>query len=71
MSASTKSPKVEAQELFLGRGPVVGVGVSDEKGEELVFLLEKQSPGLEREISSWAKRLNLVVSFLIAKPKAG
>jgi len=70
MATKTKSARDEAEELFLGRGPVVGVGVGDEEGQNLVFLLEKKSLQVENEISAWAKRLHLVVSFLVAKPRA-
>ena len=69
MTARTKSARAEAQELFLGRGPVVGVGVKDEEGKELVFLLEEKSPGLEREISAWAARSHVGVSFLVSNPR--
>jgi len=68
MSTSTKSARSEAQELFLGRGPVIGVGVRDEEGKELVFLLERKSPRLEHEISEWAARSRVGVSFLVSNP---
>ena len=64
MTQTIETVRVAAQRKFLGRGPVVGVGVA-QTGKQLVVMLEQNSPTLEREICSWADRLHVPVTFVV------
>ncbi len=77
MSASLEGLRKQAKKEFLGRGSVVGVGLTKEADDELVFLLEKESPGTQTDILNWASQHDVRVKFLFtgrvtavrAKPK--
>ncbi len=65
MSTLMENLKEQAKKEFLGRGTVVGVGVTDEGGEKLVFLLEQESPRTRRHILNWARQHSVKVLFLV------
>jgi hypothetical protein len=64
MPQNIEAARVEAQRMFLGRGPVVGVGVG-RAGKQLVVMLEENSPILEHEICLWADQLHVPVTFVV------
>lgn len=64
MARNIEAVRVEAQRRFLGRGPVVGVGVG-RTGKQLVVMLEENSPTLEHEICLWADRFHVPVRFVV------
>ncbi len=57
--------KDKARRLFLGK-EVVGVGILNQDNKELVFFLEHESDTLERQISDWARKENIVARFMIS-----
>jgi hypothetical protein len=56
----------EATELFVGRGRVIGVGLSNENLHTVTVFLEQRDPVQEREIRGWAKKYRLGVDFVLA-----
>ena len=56
----------EAETLFLGSGPVVGVGIGKSKARpELVFLLESESKDSMQSVSSWATKNGVAIRFVV------
>jgi hypothetical protein len=53
---------------FLGRGPIVGVGISANSAEGLIFFLEAESVATERTVQDWAQEHNVRVEFLVSGP---
>ena len=54
-----------AEKRFLGRCGVVGVGVTQNKEDELVFFLERDSTKAQKEILHWAFQHRVAVRFLV------
>ena len=59
----------QAQQEFLGRGPVIGVGIAGEEGDKLLFLLRDNSPAAKDEILAWAEERRVEVTFQVADPR--
>jgi hypothetical protein len=55
----------EAKRRFLGRGAVVGVGVTDGREKALVFLLRKDSASTRNRVLNWARRRGARVRFIV------
>jgi hypothetical protein len=53
----------QARREFVGKGDVVGVGVSSE--QKLMFLLKQESPESKTMIEQWAKQRQLNIEFLV------
>jgi hypothetical protein len=66
MSPSMKAVRERAQELFLGHGHVIGVGISDERNRRLVFLLDEESTSSKREYELWAAEFGVQIEFYLA-----
>jgi len=60
-----ESVKRLAERKFLGRLHVVGIGITDEEGYGLVFLLENASKQSQAEISNWASRIGIPVEIQV------
>lgn len=54
----------QAKQEFLGRDPVVGVGIVEDHGLKIAFLLERVSFEIENAIRRWAAQRD--VAFEIA-----
>ncbi len=65
MANPIESLKKEAKTAFVGRGPVLGVGITEDTDERLVFLLREASPSAEQEITSWAEEHSVGVEFMV------
>lgn len=65
MSDHIEILKKEAKTAFVGRGPVLGVGITEDAGGELIFLLREPSPSAEQEINDWAIDHSVRVQFLV------
>jgi hypothetical protein len=65
MSNPIETLQEQAKHAFVGRGPVLGVGVTEDAGDRLIFLLRENSPSAEREIASWACEHSVGVEFLV------
>lgn len=48
--------KRQARERFLGKTPVVGVGIQEGDAPRLVFFLERRSSAMERVLREWAEQ---------------
>jgi len=55
----------EAQEKFLARWPVIGIALGGKSGQELVFLLEQESPEVQAEILDWAQSARVAVRIVV------
>jgi hypothetical protein len=61
-----ESLKRKAERLFLGRTPVVGIGVAaGNRRPELVFLLQEESEATRKSVLRWAGRNGVGVRFVI------
>jgi hypothetical protein len=65
MADPIENLKKEAKTVFVGRGPVLGVGVTEDAGERLIFLLREASPSAEQEIKIWAEEHSVGVEFMV------
>lgn len=63
MSKSLATYRDQAQQAFLGKDSVLGVGIVLDSEEKLVFLLEQSSGEVEEEIRSWASRRSVPIVF--------
>jgi len=57
-----------ATRQFLGRGPIVGVGITANRSEGLIFFLEVESMATERAVRDWARKHDVHVEFLVSGP---
>src|SRR5262249_38304587 len=69
MAVSIESVREEAQKQFLGKGSVIGVGITGDDEHGLLFLLRENSQAAKTQILSWASNLHVTVSFRVAKPR--
>ena len=66
MSELIESLRRKAERLFLGRTPVVGIGVgSGNDRPELVVLLQEESEGTRKLVLRWAGRNGVSVRFVV------
>jgi hypothetical protein len=65
MADPIESLKKEAKTAFVGRGPVLGVGITEDAEERLIFLLREASPSAEQEITSWGLEHSVGVEFMV------
>jgi hypothetical protein len=68
MSIGIETHRRDAQRRFLGRWPVISIGIGGEGGQELVFLLEQHSATMQAEILEWAECINVVVQIDVSGP---
>ena len=52
-----------AQNRFLGRGGVIGVGLGGDDQSSLIVLLEREAPKTVRDVSAWASQIGAKVTF--------
>jgi len=60
-----ESLRREAENLFLAREPVIGIGIQFSKSAPIVFLLREHNPNLEAEITAWASKYSLDPAFQV------
>ena len=66
MPSRLEALQQEASHLFLGRGSVVGVGISEEADRgELMFLLSNDRNETRIQVSEWARQRQVDVEFLV------
>jgi hypothetical protein len=65
---SVETYRIAAERRFLRTPPVIGIGVIFEDVEKLVFLLEKHSPEVERQVSEWASKRSIPITFQVTGP---
>jgi hypothetical protein len=70
MQSTIQAARNQAQEEFLRRGLVIGVGITGAHEDELIFLLRENSQATKNEILTWAKNLHIHVNFILADPRA-
>ena len=68
MKRVTEDLRSEAQRLFLGRDPVIGVAVAGSSENALVFLLEEESADMERRIREWGRNRCVEVRIQLNGP---
>jgi hypothetical protein len=56
----------KAQEEFLGRMPVIGVGLAEKRGKRLAFVFANDSTKMKLEIRRWARRHHVGVDIHVA-----
>lgn len=54
-----------AQRLFLGRGPIVGIGVGGDGDSYLIFLMEEESAEYRQLVNDWSASIGVRASFRI------
>jgi hypothetical protein len=65
MDQRRESLRREAEDLFLAREPVIGVGIQSLDSAPIVFLLREHNPSLEAEITAWASGHSLNPAFQV------
>jgi hypothetical protein len=66
MTKSIKSLRREAETLFLGLEPIVGIAIGEnEEGPELVFLLKNESIKSMQSIHRWASKTKVPFRFVV------
>lgn len=68
MKRVTEDLRSEAQRLFLGCDPVVGVAIAGLSENALVFMLEEESAEMERRIREWGRNHCVEVRIQLSGP---
>ena len=66
MVRADETTVAKAQERFLGRKPVIGVGIAEKKGLRLSFLFARDSRKMKSEVRRWARQHHVGVEIQIA-----
>jgi len=70
MAPLIRELKIEAERKFLGRGPVIGIGIGGPSEDQLVFMLEAESLEMQQKIRDWAKVRAVLIQFQVTGPIA-
>jgi hypothetical protein len=65
MICDLTTARSKAEKEFLGQEHIIGVGISNQAAEQLVFFVDHSSVSTEDRVAAWARGLGVNVEFRV------